>query len=77
MQACLSASKEGESIFHHCGGPVKVVQTSLCTGNTLQCRFNRSVRAVKDVQACLSASKDRGSSFGHYGCPVKLVQSWF
>ena len=34
VQACLSARKDGESSFHHCGGPVKLVQTCLYAGNT-------------------------------------------
>ena len=55
---CLSASKDRESCFHRCGGPVKLVQAFLCAGNTLQRRFNRRGGAVKPVQAYWSASKD-------------------
>ena len=75
VKACLSARKDRESSFHHCGGPVKLVQASLCAENTLQRRFNRREGAVKHVQACLSARKDIESSFHHCGCPVKLVQA--
>ena len=39
VQAYLSASKHGESTFHHCGGPLKLVQACFCAGNTLQRRF--------------------------------------
>ena len=28
-QACSNSSKDGESSFHHCGGPVKLVQACL------------------------------------------------
>ena len=69
----LSANKDGENSFHHCESPVKLMQTCLCAGNTLQRRFNRSVRAVNYVLACLSASKGRGSSSHHCGGPVKLL----
>ena len=62
VQACLSASKAGESSFHYCGSLVKLVQACLCSGNTLHRRFNRRFGAVKQVQACLSTSKD-GESF--------------
>ena len=47
---CLSASKERESCFHRCGGPVKLVQAFLCAGNTLQRRFNSRGGAVKLVR---------------------------
>ena len=29
VQACLGARKDLESSFHHCGGPVKLVQACL------------------------------------------------
>ena len=31
---CLSAREDGESIFHHCGGPVRLVQACLCAVKT-------------------------------------------
>ena len=34
VQACLSARKDPESIFNHCGGPVKLVQACLNAGKT-------------------------------------------
>ena len=34
VQACLSAREDRESIFHHCGGPVRLVQACLCVGKT-------------------------------------------
>ena len=72
VQACLSARKDGESSFLHCGGPLQMVQTCSCVGNTLQRRFNRQGGVVKHMQTCLSARKDGESSFLHWGSPVKL-----
>ena len=34
VQACLSVRKELEGSFHHCGGPVRLVQACLCAGKT-------------------------------------------
>ena len=56
VQSCLSASKDGESIFHYCESPVKLVQAYSWAGNTLQRHLNRLGCAVKHVEACLSAS---------------------
>ena len=56
IQACLSASKDGESSFHYCRSPVKLVQACLWAGNTLQRHSNRLGCAVKHVEDCLSAS---------------------
>ena len=75
MHAYISARKDVESSFHHCGDPVKLVQACLCGENTLQRTFNRRGYAVKHVQACLSASKDGECSSYHCGGPVKLVQA--
>ena len=77
VPTCISASRDRERSFHHCGGPVKLVEASLYAGNTLQCRIHihRLGSPVKHVQACLSANKDAESSFHHCGGPVKLVQS--
>ena len=59
VEAHLSARKDGGDIcFPNCGGPVKLVQTCLYAGDTLQRRFNRQGGAVKHVQACLSLRKD-------------------
>ena len=33
-QASLSVRKEKEGSFHHCGGPVRLVQACLCAGKT-------------------------------------------
>ena len=77
VQACLSARKDVESSFHHCGSPVKLVQGCLYAGNTLQRCFKRRRGAVNHVQACLSARNDLESSFHHFGGPVKLVQACF
>ena len=64
-------SKDGESSFHHCVSPMKLVQVCLCAGNTLQRGFNRRRGVVKHVQARLSARKDLESSFHRCGGPVK------
>ena len=55
-QAWLSARKDGDLSFHNCEGPVKLVQTCLYAGNTLQRRFRRRGGAVKHVQACICES---------------------
>ena len=34
MQVCLSAKEDRESSFHHCSGPVMLVQAGLCEGRT-------------------------------------------
>ena len=34
VQAFLSAREDRESSFHHCGGPVTLVQAGLCEGRT-------------------------------------------
>ena len=34
VQSCLSVRKELESSFHHCEGPVRLVQAGLCAGKT-------------------------------------------
>ena len=70
MQACLSASKDGESRFHYYGSHVKLVQACLWAGSTLQRHFNRRGGSVKHVQACLSAIKEGESSFLYCGSPV-------
>ena len=33
VQACLSASEDQESSFHHCGSPLSLVQTCSSAGN--------------------------------------------
>ena len=54
----LSVRKELECSFHHCGGPMKLMQACLCVGMTLQSRVNRRAGDVKHVQPCLSTKKD-------------------
>ena len=34
VQACLSAREDRESIFLHCGGPIRLVQACLFAGKT-------------------------------------------
>ena len=75
VKSCLRASKGGESSFHYCGGPVKLVQASLWAVNTLQRHLNRRGGAIKHVQVGFCASSDRESGFHHCGDPVKLVQA--
>ena len=72
VQDCLSARKDLESSFHHCGSPMKLVQACLNAGKVC---FNQRGSAMKHVQACLSARKDLESSFNHCGGPVKLLQA--
>ena len=73
LLAWLSRRKEREISFHHCGGPVMLVQACIHAGKILQRRFNRRGGAFKAVLAFLSSSKDRESSFHHCRGPVKLV----
>ena len=75
VQACLCASNDGESSFHYCGSPVKLVQASLSAEITLQRRFKHRGSAINHLQSWLSASKDGESSFHYCGSPVKLVQA--
>ena len=35
VQAYLSAREERESCFHHCGGPVRLVQACSCAHNAV------------------------------------------
>ena len=72
VQDGLSARKDLESSFHHCGSPMKLVQACLNAGKVC---FKRRGSAMKHVQACLSARKDLESSFNHCGGPVKLLQA--
>ena len=76
VQACLSARKDGESSFQHCGGPVSIVQAGLCAANTLQRRLDRRAGVLKNVQVYLCASSDQESSFHSCGGHVKLVQAY-
>ena len=39
VQACLSVRKDLESGFHHCGGPVKHVQSCVSAGKVRQKPF--------------------------------------
>ena len=34
VQHCLSAGKDRESSFHHCGGRMRLMQACLCAGKT-------------------------------------------
>ena len=34
VQTYLSAREDRKSSFHHCGGPVRLVQDCLCEGKT-------------------------------------------
>ena len=77
VQAGLCATKDLQSSFHHCGGPVKLIQACLSAGNVGHRRFNRRGGAVKHVLGCLCARKDLESRFHHCGGPVKLVHACF
>ena len=52
---------------------MKVVQTYLCAGNTLQRRFHRRRGAVKHMQVCLIANKVGEIIFLHCTGLVKLL----
>ena len=41
VEACISARKDRESNFHHCGGSVKLLQACLSAGKVRDCRFNK------------------------------------
>ena len=41
VEACLSARNDGESCFHHCGGPVKLVEIEKEVFNTLEQESSR------------------------------------
>ena len=32
VRACLSTKEDRENSFHHCGGPLRLVQDCLCAG---------------------------------------------
>ena len=34
VDACLSAREDGESSFHHCGRPVRLMEAGLSEGKT-------------------------------------------
>ena len=61
-----SASKDLESIFHHCGGPVKLVHSCFSARKDLESGFHRCGGPVKLKLACFSARKDPESSFHHW-----------
>ena len=49
MQACLGVKKVRESTFHHCGGPVNLVQGCLSARKERESRFHHSGGLVKLV----------------------------
>ena len=55
--ACLSASKDRECSFHHCGSRVKPIQASLRTKKELESCFHHNGGSVILVPACLCALK--------------------
>ena len=75
VQSCLSASDDRESSFHHCRGPVRLVQDCSGERKSSKRRFNLRGGAVEHLQACLSAREDRESSFHRCRGPVRLVQA--
>ena len=50
---CQERSRKGS--FHHCAGPVKLVQACLGARKELESSFHNCVGPVELVQACLSA----------------------
>ena len=73
VQAFLSARKDGERSFLHCGSPVKLEQPCLCVGSTLQ---RRRGGAVKLVPTCLCAGNILKTRFKRGGGAVKHVQAF-
>ena len=65
-----------ETSFHHCGGPVKLVEAWLCARRHLESSFHHCGGSVKLVQACLCARKARKSSFHPCGGAVNLIEAW-
>ena len=51
----LSASKDLESSFHHCGSPVKLVHACLSTRKELESCFHHCGGPLMLVQSCLCA----------------------
>ena len=56
-----------ESSFHHCAGPVKLVQTSLGDMKDMERIFHRCGSLAKLVQASLGVRNDVESIFHHSG----------
>ena len=54
-QACLCARKDLKSSFHHCAGPVKLMQACLCVRKQLESSFHHCGGTANLVQACLIA----------------------
>ena len=54
VEACISARKDRESSFHHCGGSVKLGQACLCARNHRESSFHHCGVSVKLLEDCLS-----------------------
>ena len=57
MQTCLCDRKDLESSFHHCGGPVQLVQACLSVRMELESSFDHCGGLLRLVPACLNAGK--------------------
>ena len=57
--------------FHHCGSPLKLMQTCLSAKKDLESSFHHYWDSVKLVQASLSTRKNLESRFNHCLRPVK------
>ena len=87
LQACLSATTDGECDFHHSGSLVNLVQACLSARKDRESSFHHCGVADKRVQACLSAGKVRvtilttvealGSSCKHISEPTKIEKASF
>ena len=53
LQTCLSGREDPENSFHHCGGPVRLVQACLCAGKD----------QITTLKACLSGREDPETVF--------------
>ena len=66
FSACLRARKDRESRFHHCGGPVKLVQACLSCRNVRESSFLHCGGLEKLMHACLSGRKNQESRFHQF-----------
>ena len=57
MWACLSVRMDLECSFHHCGGPVKLVNASLCVRKDPKSSFHHCGGPVKLQQGSLSVGR--------------------
>ena len=74
VQACLRARDDGDSNFHPCGSPVRLVQPCLCAANPDKAVFTTEevLRTRAGMFMCQGRSR---MQFHHCGSFVRLVQA--